>query len=82
MKMKAIQIKYLSATDKLGARLKVWTDAGSITEPRDYDLDLETAYLKLAKRYIASMGWDAVAVITGEGIIPSGDYVATIGRPR
>ena len=76
IKMKAIQIKYLSATDTKGSRLKAWTDAGSITEPLDYALNLDAHALQLAERYIKEQDWGVD--VTGFGSLPNGDYVATI----
>ena len=74
--MKAIQIKYLSATDTKGSRLKAWTDAGSITEPLDYSLNLDEQSMRLAERYIKKQDWSSN--VTGFGSLPNGDYVATI----
>tara|TARA_R110000823_G_scaffold44827_2_gene115823 strand:- start:1079 stop:1309 length:231 start_codon:yes stop_codon:yes gene_type:complete len=76
--MKAIQIKYLSATDTKGARLKAWTDAGSIIEPLDYSVNIYTQVLYLAERYTNKYDWDCSGF--GVGTLPNGDYVATL-RP-
>ncbi len=51
--MKAIQVRYLGPTNTKGARLKAWTDAGSITESRDYELGADQQAKRLIKRYIA-----------------------------
>ena len=51
--MKAIQVRYLGPTDTKVARLRAWTDAGSITESRDYDLDVDQQAKRLIKAYIA-----------------------------
>ena len=73
--MKAIQIKYLSATNTKGARYKAWTEAGSLTEAYDYSLDHKDNALALAKAYCAKFGWSEPK---GIGSIPNGDYVATL----
>lgn len=74
--MKAIQIKYLGPTNTLGSRLKAFTEAGSITEPRDYALGPSEQARKLADKYIQKMGWESK--VTGFGSLPNQDYVATI----
>tara|TARA_R110000796_G_scaffold204646_1_gene320763 strand:- start:126 stop:359 length:234 start_codon:yes stop_codon:yes gene_type:complete len=75
--MKAIQVRYLQATETQGVRLKAFTDAGSLTEPRQYDLNADEQALALAERYIAKQAW-AVDVV-GFGSLSNGDYVATLG---
>jgi len=73
--MKAIQIKYLAATDTKGTRLKAFTDAGSITESRDYALNDDDQARKLAARYaLEKFNCETL----GFGTLPNGDYVATI----
>lgn len=74
--MKAIQIKYLSATDNKGVRLKAWTHAGSVTAPRDYSLCADAQALKLAEDYIKRQDWGCD--VGGFGTLPNGDYVATL----
>ena len=78
--MKAIQIRYLPATDFKGERLKAWTDAGSVTIPLQYDINSEEARaLLLAKEYILMMNWDNLQV-NGIGQLPDGDWCATLGE--
>lgn len=74
--MKAIQIKYLSKTDHKDARLKAWTDAGTLTVPRDYGLDTDEQALQLAEQYIKDRDWGSS--VGGFGTLPNGDYVATL----
>lgn len=74
--MKAIQVRYLETTNTKGTRLKAFTDAGSIIEPRAYDLNFDEQALRLAKRYIKEKGWQSK--ITGQGGLPNGDEVFTI----
>jgi hypothetical protein len=74
--MKAIQIKYLGATDTKCARLKAWTDAGTLTVPRDYGLNTDEQALQLAEQYIKKQDWGSS--VGGFGTLPNGDYVATL----
>ena len=74
--MKAIQIKYLGATNTKGARLKAWTEAGFLTVSRDYGLDADEQALQLAEQYIKEIGWGSS--VGGFGTLPNGDYVATL----
>lgn len=74
--MKAIQVRYLSATNTRGARYKAFTDAGSMTVGFDYALDHEDNALVLARAYCKKYGWSEP---TGIGSIPNGDYVVTLG---
>lgn len=46
--MQAIQIKYLPATDKQGARLKATCEGGSIIETKDYSIESNQQALNLA----------------------------------
>lgn len=74
--MKSIQIKYLSETNTQGARLKAWTEAGSMTVGRDYDLEDAMQAVHLAIAYCRKHEWPQP---TGFGTLPNGDYVATLG---
>ena len=77
--MKAIQIKYLSATTHKGSRYKAWTEAGAIVESYDYELSGDEQARRLADRYNRET-FGATDDLTGFGTLPNGDYVATIGR--
>lgn len=72
--MKAIQIKYINATATRGPRLKAFTDAGSMIESYEYT-DIEKQAYELAKTY-AHLAFNIA--ITGFGVLPNGDYVATL----
>ena len=81
--MKAIQIKYLPATDTLSGRLKAWTEAGQLVEPIDSSLDAMVQARVLAEKYIRKHGWNEgwnTIGVTGFGCLPNGDYVATLGE--
>ena len=73
--MKAIQIKYLSATNTKGSRWKAWTEAGSMTVGYNYALDSQGNALELATAYCEKYGWSKPK---GIGSIPNGDYVVTL----
>ena len=75
--MKAIQIKYLGPTNTKGSRLKAWTGAGTMIEGLDYSLNLYDQAEQLAQRYATKQGWQSL--ISGFGMLPNGDYVATQG---
>jgi hypothetical protein len=79
--MKAIQIKYLPATNFKGSRMKAWTEGGnSITVPFQYEISDDLARAQdVAQELINKMGWDAHSKITGMGTLPNGDWVATLG---
>lgn len=74
--MKAIQIKFLNTTNHKPARLKAWTEAGQLIVSRDYDLEYADQVRFLASQYIVKQGWRAG--IGGIGVLPNGDYVATL----
>jgi len=77
--MKAIQIRYLPATNTLGARYKAFTDAGSLTIGRNYGVDGETQAKQLAYAYCRKHNWHGPLNNVGFGTLPNGDYVFTIG---
>jgi len=74
--MKAIQVKYLGATNTKPSRLKVWAEgSGSVTESLSYDLNCDQQALQMAQQYAITHGWPEVK---GFGSLPNGDYVATM----
>ena len=76
--MKAIQIRYLGPTNARGSRFKAWTDAGSMTVSYDYALGGEGTARKLVEDYCHKMEWFGLNI--GFGMLPNGDYVATLGE--
>ena len=76
--MKAIQIRFLPATDFRGARMKAWTEGGnSITLPFQYELSYDQLRaLYMAQELINKMKWNVR--ISGSGQLPNGDWVVTI----
>jgi hypothetical protein len=76
--MKAIQIRFLPATNFKGARMKAWTEGNnSITLPFLYELSTDELRATLmAEELIIKMNWNVK--ITGIGQLPNNDWVATI----
>jgi hypothetical protein len=77
--MKAIQIKFLPATNFMGARMKAWTEGGnSITLPFQYEISSDEERAKLmATELMTQMYWWKLE-ISGIGSLPNGDYVVTL----
>jgi hypothetical protein len=73
--MKAIQIKYLLATDTKRSHWKAWTEAGSMAADYNYALGPKENALALATAYCERHGWD---MPKGIGSIPNNDYVVTL----
>ncbi len=78
--MKAIQIRYMGATDTKPSRLKaiIADMEESFVEHIDHELDLTDQAYRMAERIILNLHWDVV--ITGFGALANGDWVATIGN--
>ena len=77
--MKAIQIKYLPATNHNGARMKAWTEGGNnVVVPFQYEITSDEARAQdVAQELIGRLGWDHVEIV-GFGSLPNGDWVATL----
>ncbi|MCF6216821.1 MAG: hypothetical protein L3J58_11710 [Emcibacter sp.] len=78
--MKAIQVRYLGATNSRGGRLKAFSDAGSLTEPRDYEVNIDEQSKRLVLRYLIEKTWGGNCIISGQGTLPNGDEVFTLSR--
>lgn len=75
--MKAIQVRYLPPTNTRGTRWKAFAEGGeSVTIGRDFGLDGAVDARRAADALREKMGWSP---ITGEGVLPNGDYVFTMG---
>ena len=75
--MKAIQIRYLSCTDTLPARLKIWAEGQKAdVVSLDGGSCIEAYAREAAATYIRERNW---GYIKGFGSLPNGDYVATLG---
>ena len=75
--MKAIQIKFMGATDREPSRLKAWTEGGKLVCSIDYSKEIGEQARLMADLYIEHMKWEGV-VVSGFGVLPNGDYVATL----
>lgn len=70
--MKAIQTKYLPATNCRGSRIKAWTEGGNqITIGYPHELSGQAVHEKAAKELRVKMNWPTD--IIGGGL-PNGDY--------
>jgi len=58
--MKAIQTKYLPATNTKGSRIKAFTNDFNVTIPFDYSLNDEQVYFKAVKELVKKykLDWD------------------------
>lgn len=77
--MKAIQIKYLSATDTKGARLKIFAEGvKAVIVPRSYGLDFNEQAKEEAFNFAKKLDWVTYKEDLTHGTLPNGDCVATI----
>ncbi len=53
----AITTKYLGPTNHRGSRIKANSQAGSITLPRDYSLNVSDNHAKAARALAEKLGW-------------------------
>jgi len=58
--MQAIRTRYHGATNTRGARITATCEAGSLTLPRDYSLNIDQDYARAAQRLAERMGWSGV----------------------
>lgn len=64
--MQAIQVKYLSATNTKGARLKAQCEGGSLTQSRDYSIDFSQQAKKLAYELAnKKLNWNVKKLVGG-----------------
>lgn len=78
--MKAIQVRYLPATNTKGVRLKAFTAGGNqLTTSRDYELDCRDDARQAAIKLMCKLKWIGHSKIQGEGVLLNGDYVFTLG---
>lgn len=81
--MKAIQVKWLGATNTLPSRVKAWTSGGHETiesTSEFHDLSEEEIVRAIAQKHIEKMQRDCV--ITGVGCLPDNTWAVTIGNPK
>lgn len=71
--MKAIQVKYLGATNTRGSRWKAMAEGvKSVTKAYNYRVDAEENAFQCATDLMEKYGWDGQLV---SGRLPNGDYV-------
>jgi hypothetical protein len=70
--MQAIQTRYLAPTNTLGARIKAWAQAGSITIPYPHELSGQAVHRLAALSLADKYGWEDQYL---GGQLPNGDYV-------
>ena len=77
--MKAIQVKYLGATNHKPSRWKDFIEGGScITVPYDHSMDSRDNARCAAQALTTKLAWQYP--ITGSGALPNGDYVFTLDK--
>ena len=69
--MKAILTKYLPATNTKPARIKASFGDLSITLSREYELNIDTDYERVAQELLNSLNIKDVTFVSGE--LPNGD---------
>ena len=71
--MQAILVKYHGPTDTRGTRLTARAEAGRITLPRDYALNVDEDARRAAVVLCEKLGWNAESLVGGG--LPNGDRV-------
>ena len=71
--MQAIVVKFISATNTKGARLKATAKGGSLTIGYPHDLHNEDKYRAAALALCDKMKWPSETLI--EGVLPNGNSV-------
>ena len=73
--MQAIHVKYISATESKGSRIKATASAGSITISYPHELSGQAVYRKAAEELIKKLEWDTESYkgLLG-GCLPDGSY--------
>jgi hypothetical protein len=58
--MQAIRTRYHSPTNTRGTRITASCESGSLTLPRDYSLNIDQDYARVAQRLVERLGWTGV----------------------
>lgn len=70
--MQAIQVKFLSPTDKKGARIKAWSYSGKqVTLDWDYGIHDGKNYANAAMELLKKLNWDGIWF---GGELPNNDW--------
>ncbi len=76
--MKAIQVKYLPATNTKGFRYKAFTKHNSLTKERPSNMDdLDFIRFLVQEFMVSVLGWPVPHKIE-LALLPNGDYVAVV----
>lgn len=76
--MKAIQIRYIGATNTKGYRYKAFTKHASLTKERPGNMeDIDFIRLLVEEFMVSKLGWEAPHYIP-LALLPCGDYVAIV----
>jgi hypothetical protein len=73
--MKAIQVKYLPATETKPSRIKAFIKGHSVTRSFDYEHN-DGGMKNVAHELVEKLEWNVLSMIQGE--LPSGDTVFVI----
>lgn len=77
--MQVIKVKYLSATNKTGARIKAICEGGTFTESKDYAIDASQQALQLAfKLANEKLKWNVAEF--AHGTFANEDYFVPIKK--
>jgi hypothetical protein len=83
--MQAILTKYLGPTNFRGARIKASAQAGSVTVPWDYELNVEKNHQQAAEALCEKLGWRrptdfrySRALVSGA--LPNDDYAHVFAK--
>jgi hypothetical protein len=71
--MQAILVKYYGPTNTRGTRLTARAEAGSVTLPREYGLNVDDDARRVAAALCEKFGWNADNLVGGG--LPNGDRV-------
>ena len=71
--MQAILVKYHGPTNTRGTRLTARAEAGRITLPREYALNVDEDARRVAVALCEKLGWNAESLVGGG--LPNGDRV-------
>lgn len=74
--MQAIVTKYLCPTNHRGARIKATAQAGSITVPWAYELDVAENHINAAKMLRSKLDWGPSFFSSGQ--LPNGDFAHVV----
>ena len=58
--MQAIRTRYHGPTNTRGTRITATCEAGSLTLPRDYSLDIGEDHARVAQALVQRLGWTGV----------------------